>query len=139
LDWLGDRLGIDRGMVAAGLDALAKSGQIRRARGKWRVDRVVAVDTSSDVERARSLKLAWTRVAIERLAADAPGTYGYSVFAISRHDLVRLRALQLQYIRAMQTLIAESAPGECVGLYCAQLMDLSVVGNALQASSQRFG
>lgn len=42
----------------------------------------------------------------------------------------RLRAgrqadqLQLQFVRAMQELIASSEPSECVGLYCAQLLDL---------------
>ena len=39
------------------------------------------------------------------------------------------------YVRAMQTLIAESTAGECVGLYCAQLMDLSVVGNTFRTAS----
>jgi hypothetical protein len=28
-------------------------------------------------------------------------------------------------------IIAESAPGECVGLYCAQLLDLAQSENAL--------
>jgi transcriptional regulator with XRE-family HTH domain len=128
--WISERLGIDRSAVQRGLDALAASGQIRKLRGKWRVGRVVAVDTSADASRARALKLAWARVAVERCAAGAPGSYGYSVFAISRHDMHRLRALQLQYARAMQMLIAESERSECVGLYCAHLIDLSVVGNA---------
>ena len=132
VSWLAQCLGIDREEAQAGLDALAKSGQIRRSRGKWRVDRVVDVDTSADLTRARSLKLAWTRVAVERLASGAPGSFGYSVFAISRRDLQRLQAVQLQYVHAMQTLIAESAFGECVGLYCAQLLDLGVADNALR-------
>jgi hypothetical protein len=34
-------------------------------------------------------------------------------------------------VRAMQSVIAASAPGQCVGLYCAQLMDLSALDNAL--------
>jgi hypothetical protein len=132
VSWLGECLGIERDEVSKGLDALAKSGQIRKTRGKWRVDKVVDVDTSADAMRARSLKVAWTRVALERLASGAPGSFGYSVFAISGRDLQRLQAVQLQYVHAMQTLIAESVPGECVGLYCAQLLDLSVGDNALR-------
>jgi hypothetical protein len=33
----------------------------------------------------------------------------------------------------MQTVVAASVPGECVGLYCAQLLDLSTRDNALPA------
>jgi hypothetical protein len=71
-------------------------------------------------------------VAAERLRAGSPGSYGYSLFAISRADIRRLKELQRQYVRAMQSLIAESAPGECVGLYCAQLLDLDLHDNALR-------
>jgi hypothetical protein len=124
--WLARCLGISTAQVGESLEALARSGQIRKERGKWRADRVIAVDTSADVVRSRALKAAWTKVAAERLAGGAPGSFGYSVFAISRPDLQRLRSLQLQYVRAMQSLIADSKPGDCVGLYCAQLLDLSV-------------
>jgi hypothetical protein len=47
------------------------------------------------------------------------------LFAISRNDLARLHQLHLAYVRAMQEVIASSGPSECVGLYCAQLLDLS--------------
>lgn len=57
---------------------------------------------------------------------------GYSLFAISKRDLRRLRELHLEYVRAMQNVIAESTPGECVGLYNAQLMDLATLHNALE-------
>ena len=62
-----------------------------------------------------------------------PGNFGYSLFAISRRDLQRLRDLHLEYVRAMQELIARSQPSECVGLFCAQLLDLAEEGNALGA------
>ena len=68
---------------------------------------------------------------MQRLRAGAPGNYGYSLFALSHSDMRRLRALHLDYVRAMQSVIAASSPGECVGLYCAQLLDLSAVDNAL--------
>ena len=38
--------------------------------------------------------------------------------------LTVLEALHLQYVRAMQAIIAESKPNQCVGLYCSQLLDL---------------
>jgi hypothetical protein len=82
------------------------------------------VDTSRDPARALTLKLSWTETAISRLKQGVPGTFGYSVFAVSRADLTRLQSLHSQYVRAMQDVIASSSPPECVGLYCAQLLDL---------------
>jgi DNA-binding MarR family transcriptional regulator len=130
--WLAERLGIGTADVERGLAELARSGQVRRDRGRVRIRRVQAVDTGGDPERARKLKATWSRTAIDRLEAGAPGSFGYSVFAISRHDLQRLRALHLEYVRAMRTLIAGSQPSECVGLYCAQLLDFGTVDNALR-------
>ena len=124
---LADQLGLSAIEVEAGLRALAESGQIKRIKGKWQVERVLAVDTSADAERARALKHAWTQVAAERLQRGVPGNFGYSVFAVSRSDLRQLKELNLQYIRAMQSLIAASEPAECVALYCTQLLDLSAV------------
>ncbi len=125
-------LGIELAEVRKGLEILAATGQIQKVRGRWRIDRVTAVDTSQDATRSRDLKLAWARVAVERLRSGAAGNYGYSLFAVSKPDLRRLRELHLEYIRAMQNLIAASRPSECVGLYCAQLLDLSPVDNALE-------
>jgi len=122
---LAAQLGLSPDEVDHGLRALAESGQIKRVRGKWQVERVLAVDTSADPERSRALKHAWTRVAADRLERGVPGNYGYSVFAISKRDLGQLKELHLHYVRAMQSLIAESEPAECVGLYCTQLLDLS--------------
>jgi hypothetical protein len=135
--WLAERLSAPEQAIEAGLQALAASGQIQNHRGKWLVDRVQAIDTGADAARARELKATWTRVAAERLAAGAPGNFGYSLFAISRRDLVRLRDLHLEYVRAMQNLIAESRTSECVGLYCAQLLDLATLNNALGAPEKR--
>jgi hypothetical protein len=91
------------------------------------------VETSQDPVRSRELKAAWASVALARLRAGAPGNYGYSLFAVTQADLRRLRDLHLEYVRAMQSVIAASAPGQCVGLYCAQMLDLSLVENALQS------
>ena len=43
-------------------------------------------------------------------------------------------AVHLEYVRAMQAIIAASQPGECVGLCCAQLLDLAQSQNALADS-----
>jgi hypothetical protein len=130
-EWIAERLGIEVADVQAGLALLHRTGQIRKLKGRWHIDRVVSVDTSAEPERARKLKAAWAEVALGRLRGGARGSFGYSVFAISRSDLRRLRDVHLEYVRAMQNLIAESSPGECVGLYNAQLLDLATVDNAL--------
>jgi hypothetical protein len=123
--WLARALGLSEAEVQAGIDVLADSGQIRTLRGRWQPNRVLSVDTGHDPRRARGVKVAWAQVAVERMRAGVAGSFGYSLFAISRRDLARLRDLHLEYVRAMQSLIASSAPAECVGLYCAQLFDLA--------------
>lgn len=122
--WLETRLGMSTHEIEGCLSALKRAGQIRWARGKWQPVDVLRVDTRADPERARVTKLAWLNVAAERLRGNAPGNFGFSLFAISRDDLRRLRELHLEYVRAMQALIASSKHNECVGLYCAQLLDL---------------
>lgn len=129
--WLEERLGASDRELQPALALLEATGQIRRRRGRWQLQRVLSVNTSQDRERAPALKVSWTETALTRLRRGAPGNYGYSVFAISRSDLRRLRDLHLEYVRAMQALIAASQPGECVGLYCAQLLDLAAHDNAL--------
>jgi hypothetical protein len=118
------KLGITEDDVSKALQVLQATGQIQRTRTGYRPSKVEAVDTSHDPQRALALKAAWTETALERLRAGCPGQYGYSLFAISRTDLERLRALHLRYLRAMQDIIASSEPSECVGLFCVQLLDL---------------
>jgi transcriptional regulator with XRE-family HTH domain len=129
--WLAERLGIGVGDVSKALQALLRTGQVAKVRGRYQLERVITVDTGRDRKRAHALKVAWTRTALDRMQAGAPGQYGYTLFSVSRADLRRLRELHLEYVRAMQYVIAESEPGECVGLFCAQLMDLAAKDNAL--------
>ena len=130
-DWIAAHLGIDIADVTRALEFLCSTGQVSKVRGKWRLGQSLSVETSRDPHKARELKGVWSDVALRRLRSGAPGNYGYSLFSASRKDLRRLRDLHLEYVRAMQSVIASSSPGECVGLYCAQLMDLSTVENAL--------
>jgi DNA-binding transcriptional ArsR family regulator len=123
--WLSVQLGVPEAEVTRLLSALAEAGQIRKRRGRWIPHHVLDVDTGREPERARALKAAWSQLALERLRTGSPGLFGYSVFAIARKDLARLRELQLEYVRAMQSVIAGSQPDECVALFCMQLLDLS--------------
>lgn len=70
-------------------------------------------------------------MALERLERGNAGSFGYSSFEVSHADLKALRDLHLDYIRAMQHIIANSRGTECVGLYCAPLLDLGKIQNGL--------
>jgi transcriptional regulator with XRE-family HTH domain len=118
------KLGISSDKVRAALHLLEAMAQVKKTRGRFVPREVAVVDTGSDPARAHELRLAWTETALERLRARAPGHYGWSLFAVSKADIARLNNLHLQYVRAMREVIASSTNNECVGLYCAQLLDL---------------
>jgi transcriptional regulator with XRE-family HTH domain len=127
-EWVARRLSIPAEQVRDALRLLAATGQIRRTRRGFVPLPAMVVDTSEDPKRALELKAAWTATALERMRGGAAGSFGYSLFAVSRADLQRLRELHLDYVRAMQSVIASSRPNECVALYCAQLLPLDREG-----------
>lgn len=127
--WIAGRLGLPLHEVERALKALLETKQVQKTRSGYRATSERVVDTREDPERAHRLKVDWTRTALHRLNERAPGSFGYSVFAIARVDLERVNRLHLQFVRAMQEVVAGSEPSDCVGLYCSQLLDLS--GQAL--------
>jgi len=132
--WLGEVLGISEAQSERALAVLEKTGQIARRGARWVPLPATAVSTGRHPATLGILTRAWTQVALERIERRAPAHFGYSLFAVSRKDLRRLRDLQLEYLREMQSIIAQSSPNECVGLLCLQLLDLRPgAGNALSA------
>jgi DNA-binding phage protein len=133
--YLARRLGISMEDVEHCFALLAASGQVRQTARGWKARRSGVVDTGADPARSRTLRLGWAKTAIQRLEGGAPGYSGYALFAISKHDLRRLREIQLAYARELQAVIAASSSSECVGLYSVQLLDLGVAeDNALALS-----
>jgi transcriptional regulator with XRE-family HTH domain len=122
--WLQRVLGIDSAHVERALAALERGGEIARRDDQWVVLPARTVTTGRHPATLGILTRAWTEVALERIAKRTPAHFGYSLFAISKQDLRRLRDLQLEYLREMQSIIAHSSPNECVGLFCMQLLDL---------------
>jgi DNA-binding MarR family transcriptional regulator len=122
--WLAACLGLPLSEVDEALERLVRAGQVERKPRGYRLRQAATIDTSRDPRRARQLRLAWCDAAVKRLASGHPGHFGYSLFAVSRADMRRLRELHTQYLRAMQNLIASSREPECVGLFCSQLVDL---------------
>lgn len=123
--WIAGRLGVPLDGVERALHALLATKQVKKTRNGYRATAERVVDTREDPERAHRLKVDWTKTALQRLNEGAPGSFGYSVFAIARPDLERVNRLHLQFVRAMQAVVARSEPSDCVGLYCSQLLDLS--------------
>jgi transcriptional regulator with XRE-family HTH domain len=132
----GARRGRDRPSLAAQLGispehereclrALSRAKQIRRVRGRLRSVRVLTVDTRSDPERNRMLKVHWARVALERLERRAEGDlFSYSLFAVSEADYQRLRALHAAYFEQMRAIVRASVRPERVVLANVQLLSL---------------
>ncbi len=129
--WIADRLGIAVADVDRGLAALRAAGQIVSEHGRWVPQPTERVDTGRDAQRALALKLHWTHVAVARAGKGKAGSFGYSLFEVSRSDLRKVLALHQDYVRAVQHIVANSRGTECIGLYCAQLLDLAAHGNAL--------
>lgn len=128
--WIAGKLGVSIDEVERALQALVEAKQVKKTGRGYRATAERVVDTRQDPNRAHQLKVDWTRTAFERLEARAPGSFGYSVFAIARADLERVNRLHLQFVRSMQELVASSTPSDAVGLYCSQLLDLSGTGLA---------
>jgi len=124
-DYLARAVGASAAELQAALQFLLASGQLKKTRRGYKPAQIGVVDTGMDPARARQLRLDWTRRALQRLESGSSGHFGYSLFAISKSDFQRIEQLQADYVRAMQAIIAGSRRNECVGLYCAQLLDLA--------------
>ncbi len=135
--WLARQLCISEPQVSAALAVLEVTEQVKRTARGYRLRDVMAIDTGRDPGPAHALRVAWLETALERMKANTPGRFGYSVFAVSRADLQALHELHLQYVRAMQEVIARSQPSECVGLYCSQLLDLGAAAIDARAPGPR--
>ncbi|HEU4580020.1 MAG TPA: DUF4423 domain-containing protein [Polyangiaceae bacterium] len=127
--WLAQRLGIPEALERTCLEVLQHSGQIRREGRHYRPVQLQLVDTRSDPRRALELRAGWAATSVERLRAGAPGVLSYNLGSVSRADLQRIEQLQRAHYRQIVSIIAESAPSECVVLYAAQLLALSGGGS----------
>jgi hypothetical protein len=107
------------------LTALARSKQIKKRRGLWRVARVLTVDTRRDRAANQRLKQYWARLGSERVLEEHDGTFCYNLFTVSEADYTRLREMQLAYFEQLRTVVARSEPAERVVVTNLQLFALS--------------
>jgi transcriptional regulator with XRE-family HTH domain len=102
-------IGIDLEEEARCLEALSQAGQIRRRDGKWKVQRVLVVDTREDPAGNISLKKHWARTGLERLERDGTDTgnlFSYNLFAISEEGLDEIRRAPLDYFARLRSIVA---------------------------------
>lgn len=127
---IADLIGVDRSTEDECLSALARAGQIRLVRGKWRVRRVLSVDTRADPEGNRRVKRHWAEVALARLAERSSfeaGIYSYNLFAISDESLGRIKALHMNYFERLRNIVDECENPTRVVLVNVQLCPLARV------------
>lgn len=123
------RVGISQEQEDECLRALSAAGQIRRRRGKWRVQRVLAVDTREDPEGNLRLKRHWAGVGLSRIgnrALPVGSQYSYNLFAISEDGLEEIRHAHLQYYERLRAIVAECRRPTRVVLANLQLLPLDV-------------
>jgi transcriptional regulator with XRE-family HTH domain len=121
------RVGITLELEVECLTALARAGQIYKRRGKWRVRRVLTVDTREDPEANLRLKRHWSEVALGRIGGDALAAgslFSYNLFAISDEGLVAIREAHLQYFERLRAIVSECRRPTRLALANVQLLPL---------------
>jgi transcriptional regulator with XRE-family HTH domain len=109
------------------LRALAAAKQIALEHGRYKVRRVLTVDTRPNEEENRRLKLHWAEVGQQRLGTGAapPGAlFSYNLFPIDARGFERIRRLHLEYFERIREIVAESSAADRVVLMNLQLVPL---------------
>lgn len=81
--WIAEWLGISGSEEAGALELLLATDQIRRTKARYEPAAASVVDTRRDPDAAHTLRIFWSKVALERLNARAEGLFSHSVFGVS--------------------------------------------------------
>jgi transcriptional regulator with XRE-family HTH domain len=121
--WIAARLGIEEEEEEACIEVMAQAGQVTWTGTHFRAEGL-AVDTRAHPEIGRRLKAHWTRVAADRIEAQAPGQFSYNVFAVSDTDFEKIRELQRSFFEGMRAVVAASDGADRVCVVNVQLFGL---------------
>lgn len=121
--WIARRLGITDEEEEQCLELLRRSRQVQRKARRYHPATQEALDLRAGHAAARALSAWWVSVAAER-AKEAPGMFAYNVCGLSRRDLDRIQALQIDYMKQVRAIVAESNPVETVALVATQVFAL---------------
>jgi transcriptional regulator with XRE-family HTH domain len=125
--FLARQIGISPELETECLRALAAAGQIVRRGRKWRVRRIIAVDTRENADANLLLKRHWAGVGLERLgpaALEQGNLFSYNLFAISEEGLEQIREAHLQYFERLRSIVAECRHPTRLALANVQLLAL---------------
>ena len=121
--WIARRLGIALDEERRCLEYLEATGQASRTGTRIRPE-TLTVDTRAAPRIGQHLRMHWTRVATDRIAADGAGQFSFNVFSVSRADYERIRQAHLEYFRTLRAIVSESGPLEVVAVANVQLFEL---------------
>ncbi len=122
-------LGIELEQEAAALEALVQARQIKKVAGRFRPNRVLSVDTSTDPRANLKLKRHWAQVGCERLSETAlsrGALFSHNVFAVSDEGYRQIHRAHLEYYDRLRSLVAEFAAPTRVVLANVQLVPLDI-------------
>lgn len=114
--YIAKRIGISLEEEEHYLQILQTAGQISWQDETWITTSSSVLDTRVDVERAKQTRAYWARKAVERMEHNAEGIYGYSLFSVSKGDLMRIRDAQRRYLAEVRDIVALSEPAQCIVL-----------------------
>jgi hypothetical protein len=120
--YVAERLGISLDEERRSIELLEETGQIVRGRERYRVGRVLTVDTRDSRDQVRATRAWWANLAVERMRAGADGAFSYNLFSVSRADYQRIEALHRAHFLEIRSIVAASTPVECVGLVSMALL-----------------
>lgn len=119
--WLAGAIGQPLDVVEEALSLLLEHGLVAERDGRLVATGDMTVDLRATAEDRRRLRAHWAGVAADRVAADAGDLLSFSLVAVSRDDLDRIRQLQRRYFRELRSIVAASQPAEVGALVVAQV------------------
>lgn len=121
--WIAERLGIPADLEEGCIEVLCSAGLAYRSAGQ-----VFAVPRPSvDLRESRprtDLKAFWSRVALDRLEAGAPGLHTWNLFSVSLASYTRIEALQRLFYAELRGEVAASEGNETLALAVLHLVPL---------------
>ena len=114
-------LGQPEAPIAEALALLLEHQLVTTRRGRVVATGSMTVDTRATTDDRRRLRAHWASVAAARVAEDQGDLFGFSLMAVSRADLERIRQLQRRYFRELRSIASASEPVEVGALVTAQV------------------
>lgn len=120
--WIAERLNIPLQQEEESLDLLTKSRQVALDGDHFQPLAQRALNLRTSHTDARRLAAWWVKVASTRAQGD--GMFAYNICGVTKADLERIQALQVDFLKQVRAIVAESDPVEHVALVAVQVFAL---------------